>query len=86
VVPGEFGDAVKREIAKIHAARVIWGDVKYGNVVIETGSGRPWLVDFDYAVHLPRLPSPLFRALCDEELALFRLHFEYEEVRDRIVR
>jgi tRNA A-37 threonylcarbamoyl transferase component Bud32 len=84
VVTHQFAEDLQREIKKIHAARVIWGDVKYGNIIIEERSGQPWLVDFDYAVHFPFLPSVFFRALCEEELALYRLHFRNGPVVNRM--
>jgi hypothetical protein len=74
-VARDFGRDVRQQLERIHAARVIWGDVKFGNIVVESGTGRPWLLDFDYAAHLPRLWDPLFRALCREEIAYYERHF-----------
>ncbi|HEX5107718.1 MAG TPA: hypothetical protein VFV95_04695 [Vicinamibacterales bacterium] len=74
-VPRDFGRQVLHELQRIHAARVIWGDVKFGNIIVDRPAQRPWLLDFDYAGHLPRLWEPLFRALCRRELAYFELHF-----------
>jgi tRNA A-37 threonylcarbamoyl transferase component Bud32 len=70
-----FGRQVRHALEKVHAARVIWGDVKFGNIVVERSTGRPWLLDFDYAAHLPRLWDPLFGALRRHELACYDLHF-----------
>jgi serine/threonine protein kinase len=66
---------VLTEIEKIHAARVIWGDIKYGNIIVDAETGVPWLVDFDHAGYFPLLPAAIFAALCDRERALYNLHF-----------
>ncbi len=78
VVPPEFGRRVREQVERIHAARVIWGDVKYGNIVIAEDTGQPWLVDFDYSGYLPRLMPAVFEALCDEERARCAWHFPEE--------
>jgi hypothetical protein len=75
-VTPDFSMRVRTEIQKMHRARVIWGDVKYGNIIIEEETGLPWLVDFDYGGYFPHLPAATFRALCDEEIALYNLHFQ----------
>lgn len=48
-------------LAAVHAAGIIHRDVKPGNVVIETDSGRPVLVDFGLA--LPSDPTGAFSAI-----------------------
>lgn len=75
LLPTSFGAQVAEQITLLHRARVIWGDVKYGNIVIEEGTGLPWLVDFDYAGYFPRLSKSLFTALSRDEAANCAWHF-----------
>ena len=75
VIGVEFIESLFDELKKVHASRFIWGDVKYGNVIIEAKTGKPYLVDFDRAEHYPRLPSSLFQILRDQEVDAFNLHF-----------
>jgi len=75
VISRDFADRILDELRMIHSARVIWGDLKYGNIVIEQRTGRPYLIDFDAAGYFPRMPSRLFRALCEQQVKLYDLHF-----------
>ena len=47
----------------VHAAGVVWNDVKYGNIILEASSGRPFLIDFDNARHRMHLGDTLFEML-----------------------
>jgi tRNA A-37 threonylcarbamoyl transferase component Bud32 len=81
VLPASFGAQVAEQVRLLHRARVIWGNVKYGNIVIEEGTGLPWLVDFDYAGYFPRLSESLFMALSSDEAANCAWHFANAEPR-----
>lgn len=45
------------EVDHIHRLGVLIGDVKYGNIVMESRSGLPYLLDFDHA----RVQPPMLR-------------------------
>lgn len=68
------------ELKKVHAARFIWGDIKYGNVVIESRSGDPYLIDFDSSAGYPSLPQRLFRQMRDQDIHKFNVNFATEHL------
>jgi tRNA A-37 threonylcarbamoyl transferase component Bud32/SAM-dependent methyltransferase len=74
VVDQAFLDEIYRQLQIIHSAKVVWGDVKTGNVIIEKGTGLPWLVDFDTAIDCRRMNRFSFRALCDADIEAFNRH------------
>jgi tRNA A-37 threonylcarbamoyl transferase component Bud32 len=78
VIDRTLADNIHEQIRTMHRARVIWGDVKFGNIVIDEGSGQPYLIDFDAAGHFPLMPQLVFDALRDREIASYRLHFDPE--------
>jgi len=74
-LPASLGAQVAEQIRLLHGARIIWGNITYLNIVVEEGTGLPWLVDFDYSGYFPRLMEPLFAALSDREAADCSWHF-----------
>ena len=76
VVSRRFLELLHDQLTKVHKARVFLNDVKYGNIVIEQRSGRPYLIDFDASRYLPRLSSSCFAVLRDVDARSFNLHFE----------
>lgn len=74
VVDAEFVQQLRAQLGKLHEAGVIWGDVKWGNVVIEETSGEPYLVDFEVAQYYPR-KSHILRWLSEKEVEKFNLYF-----------
>jgi hypothetical protein len=76
VITRDLADRIFDELRKIHAARVEWGDLKYGHIIIEKRTGRPFFIDFDSAGYFPRMPAALFRALRDREIKIFNLHLD----------
>jgi tRNA A-37 threonylcarbamoyl transferase component Bud32 len=75
VVDAQFIEDLYAEIQKIHLARFIWNDIKYGNVIIEKKTRKPFLVDFENARYFPHLSQNAFLILRDREIERFNLHF-----------
>lgn len=75
VVDSRFVEELFVELTKIHSARFIWNDIKYGNIIIEEKTGRPFLVDFENARYYPNLNKNAFSSFRDKDIELFNLHF-----------
>jgi len=75
VIDSKFIELVFAELNKIHEARFIWNDIKYGNIIIEERSGKPYLIDFDWALRFPGLGKNAFRILCDRDIKKFNACF-----------
>lgn len=75
VVDESFLQEVYRQLQLVHAAKIAWGDIKTGNVVIEQETGLPWLIDFDTAADCHRMNRFSFRVLCDRDIERFNRHF-----------
>jgi hypothetical protein len=45
----ELKDAIFSELKQIHKLGILVKDIKYGNIILEEDSGRPFFIDFDYA-------------------------------------
>lgn len=76
-------DAVEQlfvELKKIHAAGYILHDLKFGNVIIERRSGKPYLIDFDRTRAYPELSRLAFRFLRDRDIEKFNAHFGTEKI------
>lgn len=86
VVDDEFVEELFRQIQVMHSHRLVWCDIKYGNVVIEKNSGKPYLIDFEHATHHPRLGSRAFRYLSDYDREQFNLHFGTSKLTTRRLR
>ena len=55
--PGEFFDELADLVRRLHAADLAYGDLnKRGNIVV-TPDGRPVLLDFQLALHVPSRPA-----------------------------
>lgn len=68
-------DALRSLVERVHAAGVIVGDVKYGNVIV--AADGPRLVDFDLA-RVFRPGSASLRVAREREMDLFRYTFGFE--------
>ncbi|MEA3226409.1 MAG: hypothetical protein U9Q07_10710 [Planctomycetota bacterium] len=79
VIDGQFAERLFAELNKIHEARFIWNDIKYGNIIIEQRSGKPYMVDFDWALRYPRLTKNAFRILRDRDTERFNACFGTEK-------
>jgi len=75
VIDFKFIELVFAELNKIHKARFIWNDIKYGNIIIEEQSGEPYLIDFDWALRFPELGKNAFRFLCKQDIEKFNICF-----------
>ncbi|HUW18219.1 MAG TPA: DUF1698 domain-containing protein [Sedimentisphaerales bacterium] len=84
-VDPQFVEALFAELAKIHRCSFIYNDVKYGNVIIEKRTGKPFLVDFEYARYYPKLGEFVLRVLRDQDVEQFNLHFNTEKLTYKII-
>jgi tRNA A-37 threonylcarbamoyl transferase component Bud32 len=71
VVDSQFIELIFAELNKMHEARFIWNDIKYGNIIIEQRSGRPYLIDFDWALRFEELGKNAFRILSSRDIEKF---------------
>lgn len=88
VVDDSFVNRLLDEIRKAHAAGfVIPGTIKYGNVIIESLSGNPYLIDFENTRYCRSATGRWFSELRDRDIESFNLHFGKAELtRQRIRR
>ena len=75
VIDSQFIELIFAELNKIHKARFIWNDIKYGNIIIEERSGKPYLIDFDWALRFPELGKKSFRILSNRDMEKFNACF-----------
>ena len=80
VIDSQFVELLFTELNKIHEARFIWNDIKYGNIIIEERSGEPYLIDFDWALRYPNLGKKAFRILRDRDIEKFNTCFGTEKL------
>ncbi len=80
VVNSQFVESLFTELNKIHASGFILRDIKYGNMIIEKKSSKPYLVDFEGARHYPNLGKNCFRILRDRDIEKFNLLFDTEKL------
>lgn len=66
------------ELQKIHRARIVLKDIKYGNIVVEGKSSRPYIVDFDFTRYYPSTPKSIFAFLKDRDIERFNKLFSTE--------
>ena len=66
---------IKNQLKMIHSNRIIINDIKYGNILIEEKTKKPYFIDFDYARYYPRINQRIFNSLTDNDWHLFDLHF-----------
>ena len=57
VIDPECIAAIHEQIRGIHAAGYVLVDIKYGNIILEKTTGKPFLVDFESAIRLDELYS-----------------------------
>jgi serine/threonine protein kinase len=78
VIDTQFVKSLFVQLKKVHASGFILNDIKYGNVIIEEGSGKPYLIDFDKCCRCSELTKRFFRILCERDIEKFNLHFGVE--------
>ena len=76
VIDLQFIELIYAELKKIHQARFIWNDIKYGNIIIEQRSGKPYLIDFDWALRYEELGKNFFRILSERDIEKFKACFD----------
>lgn len=87
-VDSHFVGELLAELDKIHASGFVFTDIKYGNIIIERDTGKPYLIDFEGA-HQPSLGKNPCRILRDRGIEMFNLHFgtnklTYNRIKERI--
>jgi tRNA A-37 threonylcarbamoyl transferase component Bud32 len=75
VIDSNYIELILAELKKIHRARFIWNDIKYGNIIIEERSGEPYLIDFDWALRFPELGKKAFKILSNRDIEKFNACF-----------
>jgi serine/threonine protein kinase len=80
VIDPSFAEDLFAELARIHGARFVLNEIKYGNILIEKMSGKPYLIDFEKAEHYPRMWYIPFKFLCSGDIESYHLHFNPEYV------
>jgi hypothetical protein len=68
-------EAVGAALGSIHRAGFVLEDVKFGNIIIEHGSGAPMFVDLERAIPVAQLPRAVANHLRGIDLAKFHDHF-----------
>jgi tRNA A-37 threonylcarbamoyl transferase component Bud32 len=86
VIDRNFAERIYDEIISVHQARFIWKDIKYGNIIIDHKTGKPFLIDFEHAQDYDGISEALFRILRDGDIEKFNLHFDFEKPMYKIVR
>lgn len=79
VIDKQFVEDFSTEIKKIHFSGVILNDIKYGNIIIEKNSRKPYLIDFERACFFKNHRSISFRILRSKDIKEFNLHFNTKE-------
>jgi hypothetical protein len=51
---------IGRQVRRIHACRVAKLSLTFGNVIVESRSGKPWLVDFEGAIAYGPVLHPMY--------------------------
>ncbi len=80
VIDSQFVEDLFTELNKIHASGFILNDIKYGNIIIEKKSGKPYLIDFEAVRRYPNLGKNSFRILRNQNIKKFNLHFDTEKL------
>jgi len=78
VIDNKFVDELLEQMAKMHQHRICWNDIKYGNIMIEQNTGKPFLIDFDHAGYYPHASDWIFKQLSSRDLSLIRALFHLE--------
>ncbi len=79
-VDSQFIEDLFIEFKKIHKAGFELYDIKYGNIIIERKSQKPFLVDFDSTVNYSGLDRKVFSVMRDRDIEKFNFFFEAEKL------
>lgn len=86
VVDSPFIEDLFLELKKIHQAGFELYDVKYGNIMIEKKSQKPFLVDFDSAANYSGLEKKVFSMMRDRDIEKFNLAFNTKKLTYRRIK
>jgi len=86
VVEKKFIERFWKEIEKIHEARFLINDCKYGNIIIEQKSNDPFLIDFDGSINCSKLNINVFRLIRDHDISAFNFLFNTEKPTYKILK
>jgi hypothetical protein len=75
VITDGLVEKIYKTLQDIHAAGVLPMNIKYGNILIEEGSGEPYLIDFEHASGVRFCGKFFFNLLRDYDTQQFNLHF-----------
>jgi len=81
VVDTQFVKKLFQEIQKIHDGDIYINDVKYGNIIIESSSGNPYLIDFETSRDLSVFGNTIKEIMKNHETELFNSLFFPEKGR-----
>ena len=76
-VSSEFIDSLSSEMQKIHSTGVTGFEIKYGNIIIQKKTEKPFWIDFEEA-HVSSGRGMIFNCLKEWDIQLFNLHFNTE--------
>jgi len=89
VIDAQFVEDLFALLKKVHGAGFVLTDIKYGNIIIEKESGKPYWVDFDSAGYFSNLGKRVLTWFRDWDIERFNLHFDtqkltYNRLKERI--
>lgn len=89
VINSQLIDKVYLLMKKSHEVGIELYDIKYGNVIIEKTTGKPFLIDFDSTRRYSNLRSKTFAIQRDRDIEKFNLFFNadkltYQRIKDKI--
>ena len=71
VIDSQFIENLWNEIKKIHDCDIYLNDLKYGNIIIETLSNKPYFIDFEISRDLSAFGKYIKKIQKDQEMELF---------------
>ena len=74
VVDPGFIESLYEDLNMMHVQRIVYNDIKYGNVVIENDSGKPYWIDLDSSL-VHTFSGLKHRVVSDIDVEKFNLHF-----------
>jgi hypothetical protein len=86
VIDERFTENLFEQFTMINQAKFTYDGFKYGNLIIEKRSGKPFLIDFEISTYYPHLGKNSFRILRDKNIEHFNLHFNQEKMTYKSIR
>lgn len=75
VVDSEFIKNTFNEFNKLHVNGVVNNDIKYGNIIIEEGTKKPFIIDFEGAYLFSNKESFRYEILAKHDINILKKHF-----------